>query len=153
MATKEIILCEPVHGVGAEADIVRVKAGFANNYLVPQGKALEANKHNKAQIETLKQARAEREAAELKQINATASKIAKLGTLKFELEAGEGDKAFGSITTIDIAKRLEESGLTVDRHSIQLDKAIKTSGEQTLEVKLNADVVATLKIEVVFITK
>ena len=153
MATKEIILCQPIKGVGAEADIVKVKAGFANNYLVPQGKALEANKHNKAQIETLKQARAEREAAELKELNTTASKIAKLGTLKFELEAGEGDKAFGSITTIDIAKRLEEKGLTVDRHAIQLDKAIKKSGEQSLEVKLSAEVTATLSVEVIFNSK
>lgn len=153
MARKEIILCEPIKGVGAEADIVKVKAGFANNFLIPQGKALEANKQNKARIETLKKARAVREAAELKELNAAASKITKLGSLKFELEAGEGDKAFGSVTNIDIAKRLEESGIQIDRHAIQLDKAVKTSGEQTVEIKLSAEVSATLTFEVVFKTK
>ncbi len=147
MATTEVILREKINNLGSEADVVTVKAGYARNYLVPQGKAYEANKANLKHLESLSAQRIKREAEEHKNAQDFASKINKL-KLDFTLETGQGGKAFGSITTIDISKALSAKGVEIDRHSIQLDGPIKTSGKQDLEIKLSSEVTATLKINV-----
>ncbi len=147
MATKEVILREKIEGLGAEADVVKVKSGFANNFLVPQGKAYEATQENLKNLEDLQAARAEREAKELEEAQKLANKINKFKPV-FKLELGQGGKAFGSVTSIDIQKKLEEAGHTVDRTAIQLDKPIKSSGETKVEVKLHAEVTAKLFVKV-----
>lgn len=147
MATTEVILREKIHNLGAEADVVTVKAGYANNYLVPQGKAFEANKANLKHLESLKSQRVKREAEEFAEAQEVAAKIKKL-KLDFTLESGQGGKAFGSVTSIDIHKELADKGIEIDRHTIQLDSPIKTSGKQDIEVKLHSEVTATLKINV-----
>ena len=147
MATTSVILREKINKLGAEADVVKVKAGFARNYLIPEGKAFEATKANLKHIESLNAQRVKREAAELQTAQDLAGKISKL-KLAFILETGQGGKAFGSITTIDIHKELTEKGIEIDRHAIILDGPIKTSGKKNLEVKLYADVTATLRINV-----
>ena len=147
MATKEVILREKINKLGSEADVVTVKAGFANNYLIPEGKAYEANKGNLKHLESLNAKRVQREAEELENAKELAGKINKL-KLSFTLESGQGGKAFGSITTIDIHKELSEKGVEVDRHAIQLDGPIKTSGKQDLEIKLHPEISATVKIDV-----
>lgn len=147
MATTEVILREKIINLGSEADVVTVKAGYARNYLVPEGKAFEANKANLKHLESLGAQRIKREADELQQAQDLAGKIKKL-KLTFTLETGQGGKAFGSITTIDIHKELVEKGVEIDRHTIQLDGPIKTSGKQDLEVKLHPEVTTTLKINV-----
>lgn len=147
MATTEVILREKINNLGSEADVVTVKAGYARNYLVPQGKAYEANKANLKHLESLSAQRIKREAEEHQNAQDFASKINKL-KLDFTLETGQGGKAFGSITTIDISKALSAKGVEIDRHSIQLDGPIKTSGKQDLEIKLSSEVTATLKINV-----
>ena len=147
MATKEVILREKINNLGSEADVVTVKAGYAHNYLIPEGKAYEANKANLKHLESLQAQRVKREAEEFEVAQSTASKINKL-KLTFTLETGQGGKAFGSITTIDIHKELSAKGIDIDRHAIQLDGPIKTSGKKDLEVKLHSEVTAKLKINV-----
>jgi large subunit ribosomal protein L9 len=149
MANVEVILKEKIKGLGAEADVVKVKRGFARNFLVPQGKAFEASAGNLRHLNHLKAARAEREAKELQEAEKIASKLKKL-KLKLTLQTGQGGKAFGSITTIDIAKAVLESSAKVelDRHQIQLEKPIKNTGTFEVPVKLHGDVNCFLKVTV-----
>lgn len=149
MANVEVILKEQIKGLGAEADVVKVKRGFARNFLVPQGKAFEASAGNLRHLNHLKAARAEREAKELQEAEKIASKLKKL-KLKLTLQTGQGGKAFGSITNMDISKAVLESNAKVelDRHQIQLDKPIKSTGTFEVQVKLHADVSCFLKLTV-----
>ena len=147
MATTEVILREKIEKLGVEADVVRVKAGYARNYLIPQGKAYEATKGNLRQREALSAARAQREAEELAEATDLAAKIHKARPT-FTLEIGQGGKAFGSVTSMDIHQKLEESGISIDRHGIKLSKPIKTAGKTDLEIRLHPDVTATLKVTV-----
>jgi large subunit ribosomal protein L9 len=147
MANAQVILKEKIEGLGAEADVVKVRAGYARNYLVPQGKAYEATKANLRHVEALKTDRARREAEEIVVAQELATKIGKLKP-SFTLSTGQGGKAFGSVTNMDIHKELEAAGISIDRHSIQLDKPIKKSGKTAVEIKLNAQVTATLTITV-----
>ncbi len=147
MANAQVILKEKIEGLGAEADVVKVRAGYARNYLVPQGKAYEATKANLRHVEALKSGRAQREAEELVIAQALATKIGKLKP-SFTLSTGQGGKAFGSVTSIDIHKELEAAGIELDRHTIQLDKPIKSSGKTVVEIKLNAQVSAQLTVTV-----
>ncbi len=147
MANAQVILKEKIAGLGAEADVVKVRAGYARNYLVPQGKAYEATKANLRHVEALKSNRAQREAEELVVAQELATKISKL-TPKFTLSTGQGGKAFGSVTSMDIHKELEAAGIEIDRHAIQLDKPIKKSGKTVVEVKLHGQVSAQLTVTV-----
>ena len=147
MATTEVILREKIGNLGAEADVVSVKAGFARNFLIPEGKAYEATSANLKHLESLKSQRVKREADEFAAAQETAAKIKKL-KLDFTLETGQGGKAFGSITSIDIHKGLTDKGINIDRHAIQLAGPIKTSGKKDIEIKLHSEVSAKLKINV-----
>jgi len=147
MANAQVILKEKIEGLGAEADVVKVRAGYARNYLVPQGKAYEATKANLRHVEALKSERSRREGEELEVAQGIATKISKLSP-KFTLSTGQGGKAFGSVTSIDIHKELEAAGIEIDRTTIQLDKPIKTSGKTNIEIKLHAQVSAQLTVTV-----
>jgi large subunit ribosomal protein L9 len=148
MAFTQIILKEKIAGLGAEADVVKVRRGFARNFLLPQGKALEATKGNLAATASLKAIRAKREAEELAEAEKTAAKIKKL-KVTMSLNTGAQGKSFGSITTMDIAKALEEQhGIKLDRHTIQLDKPIKTTGKHDVDVKVHPDVACFIRIQV-----
>ena len=148
MAVTEVILKENIPGLGAEADVVKVRRGFARNFLVPQGKAYEVTPANLKRLNLLKTKRAEREARELNEADELARKINKV-KLDFTLETGESGKAFGSVTAKDIEdKLLAEAEIKVDRHRIRLERPIKESGEIEVPIQLHADVTATLKIEV-----
>jgi large subunit ribosomal protein L9 len=146
MAFQDVILTQKVEKLGAESDIVRVRAGYARNFLIPSGKALEKTAGNLARLNRLKARRAEREAQELNEAEDTARKLNKL-KLNFELETGESGKAFGSITTTDIAAKIgAEIGKEIDRHTILLAKPIKSTGSFDVEVKLHHDVTAKLVV-------
>jgi large subunit ribosomal protein L9 len=148
MAVTEVILKENIPGLGAEADVVKVRRGFARNFLVPQGKAFEVTAANLKRLNLLKAKRAEREARELNEAEELARKINKV-KLDFTLETGETGKAFGSVTAKDIEdKLLAEAEIQVDRHRIRLERPIKESGEIEVPIQLHGDVTATLKIEV-----
>ena len=147
MANAQVILKEKIEGLGAEADVVKVRAGYARNFLIPQGKAFEANRSNLRHVEALKTARAAREAVELVELQELAAKISKLKP-KFVLSTGQGGKAFGSVTNMDIHKELEAAGIVIDRHSIELEKPVKKSGKTEVQIRLHPEVIATLTITV-----
>jgi len=148
MAVTEIILKESVPGLGAEADIVKVRKGYARNFLIPTGKAYEVTPANLKRLNQLKSKRAEREARELNEAEQFARKINKI-KLEFILETGETGKAFGSVTSKDIEDKLRSDfGIEVDRHKIELDRPIKESGEREVSIKLHHQVSATLKVEI-----
>ncbi len=150
MATTEVILTEKIEKLGAEADVVKVRAGFARNFLIPTGKALEVTPSTLRRLNLLKTKRAEREARELNEAEELSRRINKL-KLNLELETGETGRAFGSITTSDIAERIKaELGgkIEIDRHRIQLERPIKESGSHEITIKLHHDVSAVLHITV-----
>ena len=147
MANAQVILKEKIEGLGAEADVVKVRAGYARNFLIPQGKAYEATKSNLRHVEALKAGRAAREAEELLAFQEIATKISKLKP-KFTLSTGQGGKAFGSVTSIDIHKELEAAGIVIDRHVIELEKPVKKSGKTDVQIRLHPQVATTLTISV-----
>ncbi|MDQ3082387.1 MAG: 50S ribosomal protein L9 [Gemmatimonadota bacterium] len=148
MPSTQIILTENIPGLGAEADVVKVRRGFARNFLLPQGKAYEVTKSTMRKLDMLKAKRAEREASELNEAEEIARRIGK-SKMIFTLETGESGKAFGSVTANDIAMRLKnEVGAEIERHRIVLEHPIKSTGEHELSIKLHADVTATLKFTV-----
>ena len=149
MVTSEVILTEAVPSLGAEADIVKVRAGYARNFLIPGGKALEVTPGSLRKINNLKAKRAEREAREINEAEAVAAKINKL-RLNLKLETGETGKAFGSITAADLLERIasEIKDLVLPKHAIVLDRPLKESGEHQIPVKIHSDVTATLRIEI-----
>lgn len=147
MANAQVILKEKIEGLGAEADVVKVRAGYARNFLIPQGKAYEATRANLRHVENLKAARAQREAVELEAAKELANKISKLRP-KFVLELGQGGKAFGSVTSLDIHKELEAAGIKIDRHAIELEKPIKKSGKSDVVVRVHPEVSTILTINV-----
>ena len=148
MPSTQIILTENIPGLGAEADVVKVRRGFARNFLLPQGKAYEVTPATLRKLDMLKAKRAEREARELNEAEEIARRIGK-SRMVFTLETGERGKAFGSVTANDIAMRLKnEVGAEVERHRIVLEHPIKSTGEHEISIKLHADVTATMKFTV-----
>ncbi len=147
MANAQVILKEKIEGLGLEADVVKVRAGYARNFLIPQGKAYEASRANLRHVEALKVSRARREAVELAAAQELATRISKLKP-KFTLSTGQGGKAFGSVTNMDIHKELEAAGISVDRHAIELEKPVKKSGKTEVIVRIHPQVTATLTISV-----
>jgi large subunit ribosomal protein L9 len=148
MATVDVILKEKIEGLGAEADVVKVKRGYARNFLLPQGRAFEATKGNLRHIAQLQENRAKREAEERADAENAATKLKKL-RLSTELSIGQGGKAFGSVTTQTIADLInEKSKLEIDRHQIDLDKPIKTTGSFDIPIKLHPDVEASITVRV-----
>ncbi len=149
MANVQVILKQKIASLGAEADIVAVKAGYARNYLIPQGKAYEANAGNLRQINNLKSKRAERETAERSEAQNVAGKLRKLA-LKLELSVGQGGKAFGAITATDIADAIfEQAKIKLDRHAVELEKPIKTTGKHEVTVRVHPEVEAVVRVTVV----
>ena len=141
-----LILTQPVENLGAEADLVKVKPGYARNWLLPQGFATRATDASKKQIEALRQVRTERENRERQAAEELAGKLNKL-TLTFQMNVGEdGDKIFGSVTTQDIVQRLAEAGHTLEKKKLQLSQPLKTLGEHIVQVQLGYDIHAKLKV-------
>ena len=150
MPTTEVILTEKIESLAAEGDVVKVKAGYARNFLIPRGKALEVTPATLKRLASLKGKRAEREAKELNEAEELARRINKL-KITVELETGEQGKAFGSITAADLAEKIKaELGgkVELDRHRIQLEKPIKDTGAHEVAIKLHHDVVAKLNLNV-----
>lgn len=149
MATVEVILKQKIEGLGAEADVVKVKRGFARNFLLPQDRAYEATKANLRHVNRLKEVRSKREAEELAEAETIAAKLKKL-RLSIELSFGQGGKAFGSVTTADIAALIaDKSRLTIDRHQLLLESPIKTLGSFEIPVKVHPSVEASVTVRVV----
>jgi large subunit ribosomal protein L9 len=148
MPLTKLILTENIPGLGAEADVVKVRRGYARNYLLPRGKAYEVTPGAVRQLDALKQKRAEREARELNEAEELARRIGKARFI-FTLETGETGRAFGSVTAQDITNRVKnELGAEIDRHKIVLERPIKDTGEHEVAIKLHHDVTAQLVFQV-----
>jgi len=147
MGFQQVILTELVHNLGAEADVVKVRRGFARNFLIPRGKALEVTAGSLRRINSLKARRAQREAQEQIDQEELGRRIARMN-LSFVLETGEGGKAFGSVTAKDILDRLnaEMPENQLARHAVNLESPIKTTGEHSVEVRLQHQVVAAVRV-------
>jgi large subunit ribosomal protein L9 len=148
MATVEVLLREDVEHLGRRGEIVRVKAGYARNYLLPRGLAVLATAANVKAIEQEKHLLARREARERTQAETLAERLKEL-VLTFPRKVGDQDMLFGSVTAMDIAQALAEQGITVDRRKILVEHPIKYLGEYTIPVKLHREVTAEIKIRVV----
>lgn len=146
----EVILKGPVRGLGAEADMVKVRPGYARNFLFPRGLAAPVSAASKRQLESLKKKRAEREAAEANEAQELASKLARL-VLSFELKQAEegAEKLFGAITSSEIAAALGEKGFSVERRDIQLARPINQAGDHEAVVDLGYSVKTTIKVKLV----
>jgi len=152
MPKTEVILTHNIVGLGGESDQVKVAAGYARNYLIPQGFAIPVTGTNKRRLEALKQRRAAREADELNHMNDLARSMAKL-TAVIGVKTGEDGKMFGSVTSGAIADQLKtQFDVSLDKRKIHLENPIRTLGEHEVELRLHHDVVTKLKVRVESIT-
>jgi len=148
MAHSEVLLVKPVEGLGGEGDQVKVRSGYARNFLLPRELAVPVTTANRKQVEALKKRRAEREATELNGAQELAKKLEK-ASLAFAVTTGEGGKLFGSVTAADLHDKLVAAGFTIDRKRILLHTPVKTLGKHTVKLKLHADVTVELPFDVV----
>src|SRR5271168_433505 len=148
MAKTEVILIQNIVGLGGESDLVKVAAGYARNYLFPQGLAVPLTATNKRRIEALKQRRGEREAHEFNAMTELSKSISKLLAV-LQVKTGDDGKMFGSVTAGMIADQLKtQFDIVLDKRKIHLEHPIKTLGEHDIPLRLHADVAATLKVRV-----
>ena len=144
----EVILQEKIDKLGDVGDVVRVKDGYARNYLMPRGLVVEATPGNVRAVEDLKGQIASREKKATAQLRELADKLSKL-KLSAPVKVGEDDRLFGSVTAITISELLQEQGHEVDRKAIDLDEPIKTLGVHSVPVKLHPEVEAEIKVYVI----
>jgi large subunit ribosomal protein L9 len=144
----EVILREDVKTLGRAGEMVRVKPGYARNYLLPQGLAYEATEGNKKRIAAETRARTSREQAERSEAERIATTLSAV-QLSLTGKAGEEGKLFGSITSQDVADALARQGHNVDKRRIELEHPIKTVGEHAVTVRLHPEVHAELRVSVV----
>ncbi len=144
----EVILREDIKTLGKAGEMVRVKPGYARNYLLPQGLAYEATEGNKKRIAGETKARGVRSAAEKTEAEKAAAKLSAV-SLTIPGKAGEEGKLFGSVTAQDVADALGREGHTVDRRRIELEHPIKSLGEHLVSVRLHPEVHAEVRVSVV----
>jgi large subunit ribosomal protein L9 len=144
----EVILRDDVRSLGKAGELVRVKPGYARNYLLPQGLAYEATEGNRKRIAAETKAREARLATEKAGAEAFAQTLGAL-TVTIPAKAGEEGRLFGSVTAQDIAQAIAAQGHEVDRRRIELDQPIRTLGEHTVAVRLHPEVHADVRVTVV----
>ncbi len=148
MAKTEVILTHNIVGLGAESDQVKVAAGYARNYLLPQGLAIPLTGANKRRLEVLKQRRAEREAHEFNTMTELGKSISKLICL-ITVKTGEDGKMFGTVTSGMIADQLKtQFDISLDKRKIHLEQPIRALGEHEVELRLHQEVTSSLKVRV-----
>src|SRR2546421_12484821 len=147
MGHKQVLLREDIDNLGARGEIVRVKAGYARNYLLPRNLAVEATTNNVRQIEGERAALAKREAKDRSSAELQAGALRSL-SLKFERRVGEAGVLYGSVTSMDIAHALKEQGYEIDRRKIVLREPIKRFGSYEVPVRLHRDVTVDLTVSV-----
>jgi large subunit ribosomal protein L9 len=143
----DLILRESVPSLGKAGDLVRVKPGYARNFLLPRGLAFEATEGNKKRIAAESKARGARHAAERAEAEALAARLGEV-TLDFTAKAGDDGKLFGSVTSSDIAHALEGKGFAVDKRKIELAHPLKELGFHSVAIRLPHDVHAEVKVNV-----
>ena len=148
MAHNEVLLLKPVDGLGAEGDQVKVRAGYARNFLLPQGMAVPLTLSNRKQVDALKKARGLREAKELGGAQELAKQIEKTA-IAIAVKTGEGGKLFGAVTANDLHEKLTAAGVVIEKKRIHLGQPVKTLGKHEVKIKLHADVTVDFTFEVV----
>jgi large subunit ribosomal protein L9 len=143
----EVILREDVADLGSVGDVVKVKPGFARNYLLPRGLALIADRRNIHALEHQKRLVADKRERDRKQAQSFADRLNNL-RLAIKARAGEEGKLFGSVTNLDIEKALTTQGFSIERRRIRLEEPIKSIGEHIVPVHLSAGVDAKLTVVV-----
>lgn len=147
MAHTNVLLREDIEDLGARGEIVKVKAGYARNYLLPRKLAVQATASNVKQIEQERSALLKKEAKEKSTAEEQAGQMKTL-RLSFTRKVGEHGILYGSVTSMDIAEALKERGYEIDRRRITLREAIKETGEFTVPVRLHREVTVDLPVEV-----
>jgi len=144
----EVILKEDIVNLGKIGEIVRVRDGYARNYLLPRGLVLEANKKNLKTFEHHKQLVGDQKQKIVRQAQSVGDQLNGV-SLVIPMKVGEEGKLFGSVTNIHIEKALKAKGLNVDRRKIQLAEPIKSAGDYDVPVRLSAEITVPLKVSVV----
>ncbi len=144
----QVILREDVENLGTVGDMVRVKPGYARNYLIPKGMAIEATLRNIKQLEHQKKQIQDRVFKATKSAEGLAQRL-ELISVTIAQKVGENDRLFGSVTNKNIADALQEEGLQIEKNKILLEEPIKKLGVYTVPIKLHPEVTAELKVWVV----
>lgn len=144
----KVLLQAHVENLGDGGDVVRVRAGYARNYLVPRGLAVPATPGNLKRVDELKRAAASLAQKEREAADELARKLAEVGAVTIERAFGEEGKMYGSVTAKDIEEAYAQRGVTIDRKRIQLTDPIKQVGSFEVPIKLHAQVTGTLTIQV-----
>ena len=144
----KVILIEEMPSLGSLGSVVDVAPGYGRNYLIPQGKALEATKGNLARFEQQRAKLMQRYAKEKDTAQALADRLGEI-ILIIPQRVGESDRLYGSVTNVHIAEALAKQGFEIDRKKIDMPEPIKTAGTHEAVVKLHTDVKTVIKIEVV----
>lgn len=147
MAHTKILLREDVDDLGARGEIVRVRAGYARNYLLPRKLAVEATASNVKQIEQERAALLKKESNEKATAEGQADQLRSL-VLTFRRKTGEQGALYGSVTSMDIAEALHEKGYAVDRHRIHLREPLKRTGDFSVPIRLHREVTIDLQIQI-----
>jgi large subunit ribosomal protein L9 len=147
MAHTKVLLREDVDDLGARGEIVRVRAGYARNYLLPRKLAVEATAGNVKGIEQERAALLKKEAKERATAEAQSQQMGSL-VLEFKRKAGEQGALYGSVTSMDIAEALHERGYEIDRHRIHLREPLKRLGEYTVPIRLHREVTMDMQVRV-----
>ena len=149
MATQiHVVLQQDVLNLGKSGDLVRVRPGYARNYLIPRALAAPATAGNVARIEELRQKARARAAKELVQAQEMAKKLESI-SVKIARAVGEENKMYGSVTSKDVEEAFASAGIEIDRKKITLAEPIKTLGLSEVPIKLHHDVTAKLRVEIV----
>ena len=149
MPKTEVILIQNVVGLGGESDQGKVSAGYARNFLLPQGLAIPLTHANKRRLEVLRQRRAEREQHELQTMSELAKSVKNFPPLIIKVKTGDDGKMFGSVTGGSIADELKRQfDVLLDKRKIHIDKPIRALGEFEIDLRLHPEVHAALKIKV-----
>jgi len=147
MAHTKVLLREDIDDLGARGEIVRVRAGYARNYLLPRNLAVEATAGNVKGIEQERAALLKKEAKERATAQGQSQQMGSL-VLEFKRKAGEQGALYGSVTSMDLAEALKERGYEIDRHRIHLREPLKRLGEYTVPVRLHREVTVDLEVKV-----
>lgn len=144
----EVVLKEDIASLGKIGEVVRVRDGYARNYLLPRGLVLEANKKNLKTFEHHKKLVADQKQKIMRSAQAVGDQLSGVA-LTISMRSGEEGRLFGSVTNMQIEKALKAKGLDVDRRKIHLDEPIKTLGDYEIPIRLSADLIVPLKLSVV----
>ena len=143
----KVLLKTNVESLGGGGEVVKVRAGFARNYLLPRGIAVPATAGNLADVERLKKLAATEAADQLAKAKEIEAKIGAV-TVQIERSGGDDDRMWGSVTSKDIEEAFAKAGVTIDRKRLQLPEPIKTFGAHEVSIRLHSAVTASLKVEV-----